>query len=323
MSAKHSDNSIRIGILCAIIASAAFTLNDVGVKFLSGDYALHQIIFVRAVFAALITVVIIIPLEGGISLLRTNHIRLHLLRGLAVTFANMMFFMGLSVLPLAEATAIFFVSPLVITVLSVIFLKEKVGRWRWFAVFAGLAGALVIIRPGTSAFQIAALFPILAAISYAILHILTRKIGKTEKASTLAFYTQLVFIVVSATIGLVAGNGQFTTDIHPSIEFLTRAWIWPPADEFAVMLTIGVLSATGGYMISQAYRQCEAALIAPFEYVALVLAIIWGISIFGEWPDGVAWLGIALILASGLLVLWRENVKKKSVASQRPMPRVR
>ena len=323
MSNTDLDRSLSLGIGCALIASTAFTLNDVGVKFLSGDYALHQIIFVRACFAFLLTLLIIIPLEGGFSLLRTKNIRLHIFRGLAVVLANMSFFMGLAAMPLAEATAIFFVSPLVITAFSVFFLKEKVGPWRWFAVAAGLFGAIVIIRPGTQAFQLAALLPIFAAVCYASLHMMTRKIGKTEKASTLAIYTQFVFLVASATIGLAFGSGEYATDIHPSIEFLTRAWVWPSTGDFLIMLCNGVTSATGGYMISQAYRQCEAAVIAPFEYVALVLAIIWGILIFSEWPDNFAWTGITLIFASGLLVLWREAVLKKRVANQRPMPRVR
>jgi len=314
---------MTLGVASALIASVAFTSNDVGIKILAGDYALHQIVFFRTIVAMILTVGIIIPLEGGFHLLKTSQLRLHMLRGLSVVFANMVFFMGLAALPLSEATAIFFISPLVITFFSLLFLSEKVGPLRWMAVAAGLVGALIIIRPGTDTFQIAAIFPALAAIAYATLHIMTRKIGRIEKASTMAFYTHLTFLVVSSCIGLVAGGGAFASAIHPSIEFLTRAWIMPPVQDLWLMAGIGVASATGGYFISQAYKICEAALIAPFEYFALVLAIFWGMTLFDEWPDIWSWTGIALILGSGLFVLWRESVLKKRVALERPMPRHR
>ena len=320
---KISRSATTIGVACAAMASTAFTLNDVGIKFLSGDYPLHQIVFIRTLMALALTVGIIIPLEGGFHLLKTNHLKMHLFRGLSVVIANMVFFMGLAALPLSEATAIFFVSPLVITAFSVLFLAEKVGLRRWIAVFAGLVGALIIIRPGTDAFQAAAILPAIAAVAYASLHMMTRKIGRFEKASTMAFYTHLTFLIVSSFVGLVAGDGAFASTVHPSIDFLTRAWVMPSQRDLWVMLGVGVASGTGGYFITQAYRVCEAALIAPFEYLALVLAIIWGITIFGEIPDIWAWTGISLILGSGLFILWRESVLKKRVASERPMPRNR
>lgn len=316
-------STATLGIFCATLASLAFTLNDVGVKLLSGDYALHQIILFRSVVALLLTLGLIIPLEGGLHLLKTQQIRLHLLRGLSVVFANMVFFMGLAALPLSEATAIFFVSPLVITIFSVIFLRERAGLFRWLAVLFGLAGVLVIMRPGTSAFQIAALLPVMAAIAYATLHMLTRTIGRTEKASTMAFYTHVVFVLVSAGIGAIAGGGALSTEVHPSLAFLSRPWVVPPVQDLWVMAAIGLSSAAGGYFISQAYRLCEAALIAPFEYLALILAVIWGITIFGEWPDMTAWLGIIMILGAGLTVIWRESVLQKRLALERPMPRYR
>lgn len=312
-----------IGILCALGASLAFTLNDVGIKLLSGDYALHQIVFFRTLTALSITVAVIIPLEGGFHLLKTRFPVIHIFRGLAVVASNMVFFMGLAALPLAEATAIFFVSPLIITLFSVIFLKELVGPYRWMAVVVGLLGAIVIMRPGTAAFQLAALFPILAAFGYATLHMLTRKLGQLEKASTLAFYVQLIFLIVSCSIGLVAGDGKFASQAHPSIEFLTRAWVMPSGRDLTIMFAIGACSAAGGYLISQAYRLCAAATIAPFEYLALVLAIIWGIVFFSEWPDIIAWSGIALILGAGMFIIWRENVLKKRIATAGAMPRVR
>jgi drug/metabolite transporter (DMT)-like permease len=312
-----------IGIACAIIASIAFTLNDSGVKFLSGGYPLHEVVLIRALVGASLTFFILIPLEGGYSILKTSRPLIHLCRGLLVVMANMLFFLGLAVLPVADTTAIFFVAPLIITAFSVIFLKEKVSFLRWSAVAVGLCGVMIIARPGSESFQYAAFLPLAAAVCYAGMHTLTRKIGVSEKAATMAFYIQLTFVVVSAGFGLVAGDGRFAGSEDPSIDFLLRSWIWPERNDWFVMFGLGLLSATGGYFISQAYRQCEAALIAPCEYLSMILAVIWGITIFGEWPDWVTYSGIGLIVSAGWFVFWREMHLNKLNAIKRPMPRQR
>lgn len=309
-----------LGILCALTATFAFTLNDVGIKFLSGDYPLHQVVLVRASVGLLITLIVFIPMEGGFSLLRTKHLGLHATRGLFVVMANMLFFLGLADIPLSEATAIFFVSPLIITIFSVIFLSEKVGPWRWLAVAMGLIGAVIMLRPTPSSFQIAGLLPFGAAFCYAGLHVLTRKMGSTEKASTMAFYIQLIFVITSAVMGLVFGDGKFSAQDSAALEFLLRPWVWPPSFDLMIMAGVGVASAIGGYFISQAYRTTEATLIAPLEYTALILAVFWGITIFNEWPDSVAWIGMAMILGGGLMMLWRERALNKKIAKDRRIP---
>jgi drug/metabolite transporter (DMT)-like permease len=306
-----------LGILCAFTASITFSLNDVGVKFLSGDYPLHQVVLTRACVGIAITLAIMMPLEGGYGLLRTKYIGLHLIRGSFVVMANLLFFLGLAEIPLSEATAIFFVSPLIITIFSVIFLSEKVGPWRWFAVAMGLLGAVVMLRPTPSSFQWASLFPVGAAFCYASLHTLTRKMSGTEKASTMSFYIQLTFVISASLMGLAFGEGQYAAQDSAALEFLFRPWIWPTPFDLMVMSGVGIASGIGGYFISQAYRISEAALIAPIEYTALVLSIFWGITLFNEWPDSVAWLGMALILSGGLLMLWREAVLKKKIAATR------
>ena len=311
-----------LGIVCAIGAVITFSTQDMAVKWLSGDYPLHQIILFRATVAMILTLSIFVPLEGGYRNLRTRRLPLHLLRGLAVVIANMTFFTGLASLPLGEATAIFFVAPLFITALSVLILKESVGPRRWFAVGIGLTGVIVMLRPGSDAFQTAALLPLAAALAYALLQIMTRKLGMEEKASTMAFYIQLTFIIVSSTIGLSFGDGRFAGG-GPSSDFLLRAWTWPPFEDAIVMFAIGLLSGIGGYLISQAYRIAEAGLVAPFEYVAMPLAVFWSVILWNDWPDTTAWLGIACIGGAGLYVFYRETVRGRENVLKRPMPRNR
>lgn len=297
-----------IGALCAIGASAAFTLNDMAVKSLSGDYALHQVILIRSALALIVTLAVVMPLSGGLGQIRTARPVLHLVRGGFVVAANIAFFTALAAMPLAEATAIFFVSPLILAILSVIFLGETVGPRRWLAICVGLVGVVIIIRPGGSAFAPVSLLPLLAAACYAATHIITRRLGLRDSAATLAFYIQITFCIFSLTVGLALGDGRYQgVDQGPALDFLTRAWVWPPMADWPIFLLAGLGSAMGGLLISQAYRLCEAALVGPLEYIALPMAIFWGLVVFGEWPDPVAWGGILLILASGLYMIWRET----------------
>ena len=306
------------GSLSAIVAVFCFSTNDVAIKFISKDYALHLVVLIRSLVGLAVLFLFIVPLSGGIKVLHTNRLGLHLLRGFCVVFANITFFLGLAALPLAEGVAIFFISPLLITIFSVVFLKEMVGPRRWAAVTIGLIGVLVILRPGSATFQTASLLPLSAAFGYATLHMLTRYIGKTESAASMSFYIQLTFLAVCLTLGLTIGDGKFSGWNDPSLEFLFRAWSWPSSDHYSILILIGTTSAFGGFFISQAYRISEAAVVAPFEYIALPIAIFWGVIVFGEFPDKTTFMGIALILGSGLYIIWRETILKEAETPKTP-----
>lgn len=309
-----------LGALCATIAVVFFSINDVAIKFLSDGYALHQVVLIRSIIGLFIIVTIIGPLTSGRGIARTKKLKMHMLRGLCVVFANMTFFLGLAAMPLADAVAIFFISPLVITLFSVIFLGETVGPRRWAAIAVGFVGVLVMMRPGTAAFQVASILPLVAAFCYAGLHTLTRRIGSTESAATMAFYIQIMFISVAILFGLFVGDGRFGDQSDASLAFLFRAWRWPDPADFVIFLVIGAGIAVAGYLISQAYRVAEASYVAPFEYLALPMSVIWGIVVFGEYPGGWDYFGMALILGAGLFTIWRD-AQAKPVALQRPLRR--
>ncbi|GAB5433432.1 MAG: DMT family transporter [Epibacterium sp.] len=317
MSATVVQSNV-LGILAAIGAAVAFSVIDVTFKFLSDGYPLYQVVFIRSVVALVLLLAVIIPLEGGVKILRTQNIRLHGLRVAAVVFANITFFSGLAVLPLAEAVAIAFATPLIVTLLSVLFLKERVGPWRWGAVMVGFSGILVIVKPGMAAFQPYALLPFLGSCGYATLHILTRRAGGSDKAATLSFYPTLGFLIVSALAGLVFGHGQWATGV-PLWDVVLKPWAWPKGIEWVIFAVAGVSGAVGGYLVGQAYRLCEAGLVAPFEYVAMPLAVVWGVLVFAEWPEPSVWLGSALIIGAGLVSLWRET--RTPGPPPRPRPR--
>ena len=321
MSTSETSTATPTGAIWAVAAVFCFSTNDVLIKFMSGAYALHEIVFFRSLIGTLFVLLAIVPLAGGLASLRTNRLGTHILRGFCVVFANLCFFLGLAALPLAEAVAIFFISPLLISVASVIFLGETVGPRRWTTIALGFLGVLIVLRPGTSAFQLASLLPIAAAFGYATLHILTRKIGATESGAALAFYIQITFLIVCLIIGLAIGDGRFGDQEHPSLAFLFRAWTWPLASDWLLLLAVGVTSALGGFAIGQAYRLSEAAFVAPFEYAAMPLAVFWGFIVFGELPDVIAILGILLILGSGLYLIIREAALRRAIRSRPPSHR--
>ena len=291
-----------------------FSVNDVAIKSLSGGYALHQVILIRA-FVAMTVILCFIGLSGtGYRQLITRRPKTHLLRVAIVMVSNVTFFLGLAALPLADAVAVAFVSPIAVTLLSVVFLREVVGPRRWAAVILGMFGVLIMLRPGAGVIQPAAVLVLVSAILYASGNLLARQMGGTESTMALGFYVQTGFIVVSAAMGLWVGDGHLATD-DKVWAFLFRPWIWPPMADWPIFLATGLAVGIGGMMVTQAYRTAEAGLVAPFEYVGMPVAVLWGVAIFGTFPDLTAWAGIALICGSGLYTLWRETVRRKAHAS--------
>lgn len=298
------------GILFAIGGTLIFSINDVSIKFLSDGYALHQVILIRAFVAMAFILAVIAWSDRGWSQLGTARPATHLLRVVIVMLSNVTYFTGLAVLDLADAVAVAYVSPIIITLLSILFLGEKVGPRRWAAVIVGMLGVIVMLRPGAGVIQPAALLVLISAVLYATGNLLARQMGGTESAMTLSFYVQAGFIAVSLSMGLWVGDGHLATE-DGLWAFLFRPWIWPPLEDWPVFLATGLSVGIGGMMVTQAYRTTEAGLIAPFEYVGMPLAILWGLFVFGTFPDAISWVGIALICGSGLYVIWRETVRKR------------
>ncbi len=301
------------GVLCLVSALACLTVSDSIIKWLSPELPLHQITLFRSCFA-LVIVMFIVQLEGGLVTLKTRRPILHFVRGSMLVLANMFFFVGLAAMPLAETVVLFYTAPLFICILSRPVLGERVGLSRWLVIVVGLIGAIIMLRPGSEVFKLVSLLPILAALSYAAMTMMTRKLGMQEKAGALTFYIQLAFIVISSITGLAIGDGAFDLYDNNSLGFLLRAWVWPNSYQLQLLMLCGGIVSIGGYLMSQAYRLGEAAVVAPFEYASLPFALVIGFYLWGDWPDWHAFIGTGLIICSGLLVFYLENrAHKKTV----------
>ena len=197
--------------------------------------------------------------------------------------------------------------PLFICMLSQAVLGERVGAARWLAILIGLAGVIVMVRPGSDVFSPLSLLPIIAALLYAAMTMMTRKLGVRDSAAALTFYIQLAFLGISAVVGIAIGDGGFDRYDNPSVGFLLRAWRWPDLAQFELLLLCGFMVTFGGYLLSQAYRLGEAAAVAPFEYSSMPFALAVGFYLWGDWPDALAFAGSGLIVFSGLLVVFLEH----------------
>ena len=305
------------GILCLVSAVVFLTISDSIIKWLSPAYALHEIMLFRSLFAMLM-VFVFIHLEGGLKKLKTRRPILHFFRGSLLVLANMFFFLGLATLAFAETVALFFVAPLFICILSQPVLGEKVGAMRWLVILLGFVGVLIMVRPGAEVFTLTSLLPILAALCYAVMQMLTRKLGMQEKAGTLTFYIQFAFILISSIIGLSIGDGRYNNFDNPTFDFLLRAWTVPVPADFALLALCGLIVSIGGYLLSQAYRLGQASAVTPFEYTSLPFALVLGYYLWGDLPDWISIVGSGLIIFSGFLIVYIENRGNRRGLSRLP-----
>lgn len=277
------------GILLFCLAIFVFSLMDIVAKVMTARYPPMEVAWARYASQFFWSALILSPRLR--SYLRTRHMGLQMIRSTCLFGATLFFFTSLKYLGLAEATAIFEVAPLMITVLSVVLLKEVVGIRRWGGVIAGLIGALIIIRPGAEVFQVAAIYPVGAAICFAGYAIATRRLGNDEPAATSFIYTTLIGTIVASLI----------------VPFF---WVTPTATDMAILGTFGMIGAAGHFMLIIALTYSQASVIAPFSYMALLWNALWGVLFFAEFPDSYTLVGALVIVGAGLYVWHRENRAK-------------
>ncbi len=303
------------GILFLVLACTIFPIQDVIIKSFSGDYAVHQVVFLRGIFA-LPLVAVIAHFDGGLRPFKIGPPLLQMARVTAAFSSYLFYYMALATLGMAETASITFSTPLFVTVFAMFFLGEKIGVFRWFAVAFGLAGVVVIVQPGSGVFDPAAILALLAAVTYATSIILTRKIGSRAKGGSMTLFTLIVFVIYGGLLGLVFSNIDGASP-HPSFAFLYRGWIMPEAKHWLLFMGLGCIAAIGFFSLAQAYRLAEASVVTPFEYTYLPWAILWGSVIFGTLPDMNTWIGLLMIVGAGLLIVFREGVRGRKLVVRR------
>jgi drug/metabolite transporter (DMT)-like permease len=255
---------------------------------LTRNYPVPVLVFARYLVQALALVVWAGPALGR-GLLRTSQPRLQVVRGTLIAISSLCFFTALRWLPLGDATAINFGTPILVVLLSVVFLDERLTPARWAFVVAGFTGMLLIVRPGATILQGAALLVLLGASLYAVFQIMTRKLRGDDPRVTL-FYPAICGTVLFALVLPFVEHGF--------------SWSWP----HALLLLVGCLLGTAGhFMFILAFQRAPASAVTPFTYMQLVFAIALGFAVFGDFPDALTLAGIAIIAGSGLLLAWAER----------------
>lgn len=277
-------NEYLAGILRIVIATLFFAICDVAAKYLTNTLPVVEVVWAR--YATFALIAILPTLRKGGSALHSRRPGAQLTRAVCLVGSTALFVIGVRSLPIADATAINFASPLFITVLSVLLLHERVDLQRWIAVLVGLVGVLLVARPGVGVFQLATLFPLLSAACWAMGMIITRRLASVDNTATTLAWTAVCGAAGSSVL-------------------LPFSWVTPTPAEAGWAIVMGVTFTVGHGLVATAYRKAPASIIAPFSYLQLLNSTVLGIFVFDAIPGSSTLFGGAVIAASGLYIAHR------------------
>lgn len=280
------------GALLALCGFAAFSSHDAVVKVLGGAYTPFQIIFFATLLSfPLATLMLMHDRMSGT--LRPVHPWWLALRVISGVITGVCGFYAFSVLPMAQVYVFLFASPLLITILAIPILGEKVGPHRWAAVALGLAGVLVVLRPGVEPFSLGHFAGMTAAVFSALASVITRRIGREERA--------LVMLLYPMTASFVLMGAMMPFVYEPM-----------PVEHLGLLAVMSALGFGAGLLIIQAYKSGDAAVVAPMQYSQIIWAALFGLLIFNETSDRTTWVGVSIIIAAGMYVVLRESLGGRS-----------
>jgi drug/metabolite transporter (DMT)-like permease len=291
--------NILLGIALKVASALAFTVMSTLVKLVSGRFPIGEVVFYRSFFALVPLIAWLAARSEIIDAIRTHHLKGHLKRSLAGSLAMFCGFAALSYLPLPDATALGYATPIFATTLAALVLGETVRPYRWAALGLGFAGMLVMLSPYLSMAPAAgfreggrplgAAFGLLGAGFGAVASIEVRRLAQIEKTGAIVFY----FSVAASLFGFLAGRWY--------------GWISPAPQEAVVLVSAGIMGGIGQILLTSSYRFAPVSIIAPFDYTTLLWSMLLGFAVFDDVPEPLVLAGAALVIAAGLFVIWRER----------------
>lgn len=303
MPSSTSENPLK-GMAIMATCMVILPVMDAIAKYMATFEAMSpgQVTFYRFFFQ----LVCILPLVffTSTAIFRAKRPWMNLFRGVLHAAASLMFFVAVKYMPLADVFAIYFVEPFMLTMMSAVFLGEKVGWRRWLAIVVGFGGAMIVIQPSYAIFGWTALLPVVCAFLYTLYLFLNRAIGEADSPlvmQTMAGVGGTLFM--AAALGI--GDGMGEADFVPS---LPGSWLG-----LFLLILLGSISGYMHLLVVRAFRLAPLSLLAPFQYFEIISATALGYALFGDFPAASKWLGIAIIVASGLFIIWRERLKSKQV----------
>mgnify|MGYP001183285757 FL=1 len=307
-----------LAITYIMLGMTAFALQDTVIRLLAVDISILQVMFARSV-VALILLTLFLKITKKEIILKTEFPKLSIFRTVMFILAFVFYYIGLHYLTFAEATALFFTAPFFITIFSGIFLKEKIGLIRWAIIVYGFIGVLFIVSPDINSFNIYMIYPILCAAGYSANMIIIKYTSEKDNVYTQTLHVYIATIIICPIItfsGIFLDFGNSNSEV---LNFLFREWFFNDTKSLFMIFVVGVSVIFGFVFLFNAYRHGRPYIIAPFEYIFLIWAVILGWFIWSETVDLKTWTGIAIIVSAGIFILYREKIRDQNITTDQPI----
>ena len=281
-------------------------------KVMSSGYPAYETLLFRCV-GSIPVLAFFMWREGKGWSLATPLWRRILLRGIILGIAYMGFVLAIAAMPIANAVAIYFTMPFFVAGLAGPLLGERVRLHRWMAIIAGFVGVIIMVRPGAGVFEPAAFFALISAIGYAIGQMIGRPISQQVPPIVIAIWQNFIYMALGLALALVFNVIDFGTFTHPSLVFLSRPLAIPTVFDAIFLLGHGVLAALAMLLFVNAYKYGETNFVAPFEYSAMIWAVMFGLVLFGDFPDLYTWIGAGIVVVAGILMIYRDRQLDRAI----------
>ncbi len=315
MSRKNNNPK---GIIFILIAMMVFSVQDGIMKHIYNFVSLYEVYLVRTVVSFSLIIIFLILKKKPIVLISQYPV-LTFIRVILFFFGFSSFYVSLAVLPLGTATALFFVTPFLITIFAHFFLNEEIGRRRWSAVAVGFIGVYITLNPDFSDFNYLSLLPILCAFCYSLSMIIIKKTSDKDNVYTQTFSFYIGAIIFSLIFYFIIGDGQFNTSDHPASQFIFREWFVDLENSILLMTVTGITATLAFLFLFTAYSIASPAVVSPFEYSILFWSPLVGWLFFEEIPSLNTAIGILIIVSSGIYIFIREKAQNQSIATEKPL----
>ena len=306
------------GIILILIGMFIVSFMDATFKYINTSVSLYEAYFVRTLISFGV-IASYLKITNKPIIFTTHYPLLTSVRVILFFFGFSSFYISLTIMPLATATALFFASPFLITIFAILFLKEEVGMRRWSAVIIGFIGVYIILNPDFNDFDYLSLTPVFCAFCYALSMIIIKKTSDKDDVYSQMFHFYIFAITISLIIYFFMGDGQYNNFDHPASQFIFRKWFSNLEFSLPYMIFIGVIGATGFLCFFTAYRVASPAVVSPFEYSILVWATLNGWIFFDEIPNQRTFVGMILIVCGSIYIFIREKAQDQSIVTEKPL----
>jgi len=306
------------GIILILLGMLIFSVQDSIMKYIYNFVSLYEVYLIRTL-VSFVVILLFLKIAKKPIIFKTQYPLLTYCRVILFFFGFSSFYISLTVMPLVTATALFFVTPFLITIFAKFFLKEQIGPRRWLAVIIGFVGVYIILNPNFSNFDYLSLTPIFCAFCYSLSMIIIKKTSEKDSVYTQTFTFYFGAIIISLIFYFIIGDGQYNTTDHPAFQFIFREWFTSLETSMLIMIATGLTASVAFLLLFTAYRIASPAVISPFEYSIIIWSSLSGWFFFNEIPDLKTIIGIFLIVCGGIYIFFREKAQDQSIVTEKPL----